>query len=100
MTVSSWRRLGGPPGGTVAGLAVSESGMVFAATPAGIRRSEDAGRTWTSPSARGGVPFANVVGAISGALFAGGREGAYRSTDGGATWQLQAEFRVRRVSTA
>ena len=23
-----------------------------------------------------------------------------RSTDGGATWQLQAEFRVRRVSTA
>jgi hypothetical protein len=85
LTVSGWQRLGGPPGGTVAGLAAS-GGVIFAATPAGVRSSTDGGCTWTSPSARGGVPFANVVGASAGTVFAGGREGAYRSTDSGATW--------------
>jgi photosystem II stability/assembly factor-like uncharacterized protein len=70
----------------VAGLAAGDGGVVFAATPAGIRRSLDVGRTWTSPTARGGVPFANVVGSSGRSVFAGGREGAYRSVDGGTTW--------------
>jgi len=85
--VAGWQHLATLPGGTVAGLA-SAHGQVFAATPAGIRRSIDDGRTWEIAGLESPVPFANVVCASpeGDVLLAGGREGLYRSTDDGTSW--------------
>jgi hypothetical protein len=88
MTDAQWEHLASLPGGTVAGLAAAD-GVVFAATPAGIRRSANDGTTWAVAGLTSPVPFANVV-AVSPepkVVYAGGREGAYRSSDGGAQWQ-------------
>ncbi len=74
------------------GLA-SAAGTLFAATPAGVRRSLDNGRTWHIAGEREAVPFAAVVLPSpmfeqDHAVYATGRAGAYRSRDGGNTWSL------------
>jgi photosystem II stability/assembly factor-like uncharacterized protein len=89
---STWQQLASARGGSVVGLAAA-GGMVLAATSAGIRRSSDAGLSWTIAGERGGVPFASAVVAApeferDQILFAAGAGGAYRSTDGGTSWQL------------
>lgn len=92
-----WERLATWEGGTVAGLATvtAEDGstLVFAATPLGIHRSADGGRSWGLPGAAGAVPLAEVVVASprfahDRALFAGAQAGLYRSGDGGESWRL------------
>ncbi|MDQ3810995.1 MAG: hypothetical protein M3336_11950, partial [Chloroflexota bacterium] len=101
MTSDTWRPLGAPTGGTVAGLAVVGE-TVYAATPAGIRRSVDGGRTWGIAGERMPVPFANVVAAADQhVVYAGGREGAYRSVDRGDTWhQVLSGGNVLAVAAA
>jgi photosystem II stability/assembly factor-like uncharacterized protein len=74
----------------VAGLATA-GGVVFAATPAGIRRSEDSGQSWSVAGVSEAVPFAAIVAPSPSferdhTLFAAGRAGAYRSRDGGNSW--------------
>jgi hypothetical protein len=86
---AAWQHLATLPGGTVAGLATSSDGRhVLAATPAGIRRSTDRGRTWSIAGLTSPVPFANLVCAApeGDVAYAGGRQGTYRSADGGETW--------------
>jgi len=66
--------------------------VLFAATDAGLQRSEDGGRTWTAPSEdreartlrRLMFPLAPGSGAE---IFATADEGVVRSTDGGLHWQ-------------
>jgi hypothetical protein len=84
----AWEHLASLPGGTVAGLAAADE-VVFAATPAGIRRSTNEGTTWEVAGLTSPVPFANVV-AVSpeaNVIYVGARAGVYRSSDGGAQWQ-------------
>ena len=83
----------GPPGATVSDfLAVdAQPGLVYAATSAGVFRSDDSGDTWAAM--RDGLPRLPVV-ALSGSpaqLFAaldGG--GVFRSRDGG-VWELTSD---------
>lgn len=94
---SSWERLAGRSGGTIASLAVAVTAdgapILFAATAVGLHRSTDAGRTWAPASTGSIAPFVEIV-AVSPnfgrdqTLFAGARNGLYRSLDGGASWQL------------
>lgn len=82
-----WQHLADLPGGSVAGL-VDAGAHVFAATPAGIRRSADGGQTWSIAGLSTPVPFASVVATSPdrSVVYGGSRDGVYRSTDGGATW--------------
>jgi len=89
---ATWERLGGDTGGTVAGLAATGRSWVFAATPVGVYRSTDGGRSWTLPGVNSSVPFAEVVLPSphfeqDRTLFVCGGDALYRSTDGGDTWQ-------------
>jgi photosystem II stability/assembly factor-like uncharacterized protein len=92
---TSWERLAGREGGTVAALATATGPdgktLVFAATSAGVYQSSDHGRTWTATSLNDIVPFNEVVAASPDfahdrALFVGGRNGLYRSLDAGMHW--------------
>jgi hypothetical protein len=65
---------------------------LFAATPVGVHRSNDAGRTWILPGTGPTVPLASAVTpsprfALDKTLFACGVDGLYRSTTAGETWQ-------------
>jgi len=88
---TSWERLAQLPGGTVAAFAVAGQ-VVFAASPAGVRRSHDAGGTWCIAGGESAVPFATAVCAAprfgeNQTVYVASRQGAYRSTDAGETWQ-------------
>ena len=92
--IGAWEYLGADTGGTVAGLAVAWSGseqVVFAATPVGVFRSIDGGRTWNLPHWESTVPLAESV-AVSPEfgrdrmVFACAHDGLYRSSDGGERW--------------
>jgi photosystem II stability/assembly factor-like uncharacterized protein len=92
----AWERLALRSGGTIAALAGAVdsdgSSVVFAATPAGVHRSVDHGRTWAPAGPTTPVPFAEAVAVSPGfirdrTIMVGGGEGAYRSTDAGQTWQ-------------
>src|SRR6266542_997213 len=90
MVESGWRRVAAAGGGTVAGL-TRTGAVVFAATPAGVRRSADGGRTWSIAGGSEGVPFAAVVVPSPAferdqTVYAAGQAGAYRSRDGGQMW--------------
>jgi photosystem II stability/assembly factor-like uncharacterized protein len=93
---TGWERVADNTGGTIGGLAtslVAGHALVFAATPVGVYRSSDAGRTWLLPGDQTVVPLAEAV-ALSArferdrTIFAGAGDGLYRSSDGGETWQL------------
>ncbi len=92
-----WEKTNGPPGGSVASLAINSSGHIFAGTsyyglssPAGrIFHSTDNGTTWIqSDSTTGGVLALAIN--MTGTIFAGVGYGSFlvvlRSTDTGATW--------------
>lgn len=91
-----WERLASHEGGTVVALTTVRSGgdervTLFAATAAGLFRSEDGGRRW-SPGGDAPLPLLTVVApssrfAENQSLFAGTQTGCYRSTDAGRTWQ-------------
>lgn len=91
-----WELIAARPGGTVASLAIAASGgvaTVYAATAAGLRRSQNGGRTWTAVGS-GAIPPPLEVVALSPehardrTVFAGTGGGLYRSTDDGSGWQL------------
>ena len=92
---AGWERLAVRTGGTVAALAATLADgapLVFAATPAGVHRSLDVGRTWTLAGSGGTVPFAEAVAVSPGfardcTLFVGAGDGLYRSRDGGESWE-------------
>lgn len=90
-----WERLASHEGGTVVSFATAPMGdgeaMLFAATTAGLFRSEDGGRAW---SAGGETPLPLLVAVAASArfaedqlLFAGTQTGFHRSTDAGRTWR-------------
>jgi photosystem II stability/assembly factor-like uncharacterized protein len=90
-----WERLAGHEGGTVVALVSAPmsggGGTLFAATAAGLFRSDDTGRGW---SVAGDTPLP-LMGAVAPSthfaenslLFAGTQTGFHRSTDTGRTWQ-------------
>ncbi len=80
-----WTATGGPPGGSVNGLAVARSsGYICAATDGGIYRSTDDGGTWDRVY---NTESFHAVAAGSGSyVFAGTSDGVYMSTDAGLTW--------------
>src|ERR1700750_1711652 len=82
---SDWERLSVRPGGTVAGLAVSQH-EVYAATGAGLFRSTDRGRGWAGTNLGEPIPVGEAVAASGELLLVGGNSGIYRSTDRGASW--------------
>jgi photosystem II stability/assembly factor-like uncharacterized protein len=82
-----WDLLATRPGGTVTAL-VGAGNAVLAATPCGLRRSTDAGRTWSvvaDTSIELVAPSPDF--ATDATMFAGTAEGLLRSTDAGRTWQ-------------
>jgi photosystem II stability/assembly factor-like uncharacterized protein len=82
----AWQRLTTSTGGTVAALTRASS--VLAATPIGVFRSADEGRTWELPATTRTVPFAEALAIADGdVIFVGARDGLYRSRDGGERWQ-------------
>ncbi|MBV9174119.1 MAG: hypothetical protein JOZ81_28995, partial [Chloroflexi bacterium] len=58
---------------------------MLALTAAGVRSSQDGGRSWRSIGVAMTPPF-EVLRAAPGALWAGSAQGLFRSTDDGATW--------------
>ena len=95
---------GGPPGARVTEiLAFPSSGnLLYAATDAGVFRSDNSGLSW---SARNEGLTSLSVQSLAGSptvLFTGTDAGAFRSADGGATWQAinQGLGEVRVLSLA
>ena len=85
-----WDLLATRPGGTVTSL-VNAGGDVLAATPAGLRRSSDGGRSWTvlggarAPGIELVVPSPAFTSDAT--VLAGTSDGLLRSVDGGGSWQ-------------
>ena len=80
---------GGPPGARVAEILVfpSSGNLLYAATDAGVFRSDNSGLSWSARS-EGLTSFS--VHSLAGSptvLFAGTDTGPFRSADGGASWQ-------------
>jgi photosystem II stability/assembly factor-like uncharacterized protein len=64
----------------------ANSNIIYVATPTGISRTADGGRTWTVSS-----QAANVIAidpTLSSTLVAGTSSGIYKSTDSGTNWSL------------
>src|ERR1051326_7456595 len=87
MTPGEWEPLGGDTRGTVTALALAKSDLVFATTPVGVYRSEDAGRTWQLSGTGTNVAFGECVAAGANHVFVGAPDGLYRSLDRGETWE-------------
>jgi photosystem II stability/assembly factor-like uncharacterized protein len=92
---TGWERLAEREGGTVTALASARdgdgSGVLFAATAVGIRRSLDGGQTWIAQDVGQGAPFVTALApsanfATDQTLFIGTADGCYRSTDAGKNW--------------
>jgi photosystem II stability/assembly factor-like uncharacterized protein len=104
---TTWERLGAPAGGSVAALLHAGAGRLYAATPVGIRISENGGVTWRATAAEREVPFCAAL-AAGGArsdgsqlVFAGNPQGLFRSTDAGASWrQVLREGNVLALAVA
>ncbi len=90
-----WEHLASREGGTVVSFATAPTGQggatLFAATAAGLFRSEDGGRAWSAGSER---PLPLLVAVAASArfvehhlIFAGTQTGFHRSTDAGRTWR-------------
>jgi photosystem II stability/assembly factor-like uncharacterized protein len=87
VTASDWELLDTETGGSVTALAAASSKVVYATTPVGVYRSDDAARTWNIPSTDRSVAFGECVAVAEDNVFVGSPEGLYRSTDQGETWQ-------------
>jgi photosystem II stability/assembly factor-like uncharacterized protein len=87
VTASDWELLAADTRGTITALAAANSKVVYATTPVGTYRSDDAARTWNLPTADGSVAFGECVAVAENDVFVGSPDGLYRSTDRGATWQ-------------
>ena len=80
----------GPNGGTVAQIAISPAApqVVYAASGAGVFRSDDAGDHWRAAGgALGAVTQLAVDPTNAEVVFATTGPKVYKSTDGGATWR-------------
>jgi photosystem II stability/assembly factor-like uncharacterized protein len=104
---ATWERLGAPRGGSVTALLHAGGRRLYAATPVGIRRSEDGGATWRATATEREVPFCSALAASppdadgSQRVFAGSPQGVFRSDDAGATWrQVLREGNVLALSAA
>ncbi len=94
--VPAWEPLAARTAGSILALASAPGGdgvaTLFAATAAGVHRSQDGGTSWT---ALGLGHLGSAVGVVAPSpaylhdttLFVGAATGLYRSPDGGATWQ-------------
>lgn len=86
--MATWRRLAEIRGGSVLQFARAPDGSIVAATPIGLFRSADSGRTWSSLGTPTAAATINCVGAApDGVVFAGTSHGLFRSTDGGQSWR-------------
>lgn len=105
-----WERLASHEGGTIVGLAAAlvsgnSTPLLLAATPTGLFRSEDGGRTWSSNS-QTPLPLLNAVAASShsatnAVYYAGTQTGFFRSADYGRTWrQTLSGGRVFAIAVA
>lgn len=92
---AGWERLASRTGGTVGGLATAAAAdgttLIFAATPVGVHRSSDGGRSWRLCGVGNTVPFAEALAPSPGfardrTVFVGAGDGLYRSLDGGDQW--------------
>lgn len=74
--------------GTWGALATFAAGstVLLAINDAGLRRSDDGGRTWTPLTLPGGQAASLAASADGTAIYVGTTNGLARSTDGGATW--------------
>jgi photosystem II stability/assembly factor-like uncharacterized protein len=79
----------GPNGGAVAQIAISPAAplVVYAASGAGVYRSDDAGDTWRAVSAFNAVTELAVDPTNADVVFATTAQSLYQSTDGGASWR-------------
>jgi ligand-binding sensor domain-containing protein len=82
---SDWELLDAETRGSVTALAAATSEVVYATTPVGVYRSDDAARTWNLPGTS--VAFGECVAVAGGDVFVGSPEGLYRSSDQGKAWQ-------------
>lgn len=75
--------------GLIAAITISETepAVVFAATTAGVVKSEDGGEHWTAlPSPKNAASVALAPGSAKVLFGAFGKEGVQKSEDGGQTW--------------
>jgi photosystem II stability/assembly factor-like uncharacterized protein len=111
VTAGAWERLATHEGGTVVALASAPTAnggtALFAATAAGLFRSDDGGRVW-SPTGATPLPLMTSLAASSRfaatrLLFAGTETGFFCSTDAGGTWRETLTgarvFAIAAVST-
>jgi ligand-binding sensor domain-containing protein len=84
---SDWELLESETRGSVTALAAASSNLVYATTPVGVYRSDDAARTWNLPTADTSVAFGECVAVVGEDVFVGSPEGLYRSADHGEAWQ-------------
>ncbi|MGI9148844.1 MAG: YCF48-related protein [Chloroflexota bacterium] len=86
-----WELLATRAGGTVTSLVTTTDGNMLAATPAGVRRSSDGGRSWAvlGPANLSGIELVTASPAFTSdaTLLAGTADGLLRSLDGGRAWQ-------------
>ena len=72
--------------------------QAYAATDAGLRRSDENSVTWTTPATLAGVPLAAVGATPAEAWAAGPRDGAFRSLDDGLAWTATGALRGSAVA--
>ncbi len=93
-----WTRTNGPFGGPVQGLAVSQSGRLFAATYAGVFYSDDSGDSWIYSGENTRIANSICI-TPQGILFVRRGASLSRSTDDGESWQLLPHIGFTSVAT-
>ena len=84
-----WKKLNFPSNVSISSLIITDSNIIFAATPKGIYLSKDKGFTWQISN--NGLECLDVRDFAIGKnnnIYAGTTEGIYKSTNSGQTWEL------------